>query len=117
MAQKYGDRVRFVVEDMGASKLAESFGVDKYPAIFVDDALVARPEDFYAWGGPATGKYIPWTEMANRRKFQADLTRMIDLRLAGSEVPSAKPAAKKGAAPRQMLPDLELTTLDGQPGG
>jgi thiol-disulfide isomerase/thioredoxin len=114
VAQKYGDKVRFVVEDMGASKLAESFGVDKYPAIFVDDALVARPEDFYAWGGPATGKYIPWTELANRRKFQADLTRMIDLRLSGDAVPSVKPAAKKGAAPKQMLPDLELTTLDGR---
>jgi hypothetical protein len=73
VTRTYGDRVRFVVEDLGASKLAESFGVDKYPAIFVDDALVARPEDFYDWGGPKTGKYLPWSDLTNRRKFQADL--------------------------------------------
>ena len=114
MAQKYGDKVRFVVEDMGASKLAAGFGVDKYPAIFVDDALVARPEDFYAWGGPATGKYIPWTELANRRKFQADLQRMIDIRLAGGNVPSTKRAATTAGSPKKLLPDLQLTALDGK---
>ena len=110
--QKYGSKVRLVVEDLGASPLADSFGVDKYPAIFVDDALVARPEDFYAWGGPPTGRYIPWTDAANRRKFQADLERMIDIRLAGRTLPSVK--TQKGAGARPMLPDVALTTLDGK---
>ena len=114
MAQKYGDKVRFVVEDMGASKLAAGFGVDKYPAIFVDDALVARPEDFYAWGGPETGKYIPWSELANRRKFQADLQKMIDIRLEGGNVPSPKRAATTAGSPKKLLPDLQLTALDGK---
>ena len=114
MAHKYGDKVRFVVEDMGASKLGESFGIDKYPAIFVDDALVARPEDFYDWGGAPTGKYIPWTNLENRRKFQADLQRMLDIRLAGGAVASL-PASSKSAEGQKLLPDHELAALDGKP--
>ena len=110
--RKYGERVRFVVEDLGASELADSFGVDKYPAVFVDDALVARPEDFYSWGGPETGRYIPWTDLANRREFQADLQKLIDIRLAGETVTSL-PASAKASAP-QMLPDVELTGMDGK---
>lgn len=103
-----------MVEDLGASRLAESFGVDKYPAIFVDDALVARPEDFYEWGGPATGKYLPWTDVSNRRRFQADLRQMIDIRLSGGKVASLPPAAKTEAAPTE-LPDLTLQDLEGKP--
>jgi len=114
VAKEYGNQVRFVVEDFGASPLAERFGVDKYPAIFVDDALVARPEDFYDWGNPnPTGKYIPWTEIGNRRKFQRDLKRMLDLRLAGGEVPSAPRVAASAPAPAP-LPPLELVDLGGK---
>jgi thiol-disulfide isomerase/thioredoxin len=113
IATRYGEKVRFVVEDLGASKLADSFGVDKYPAVFVDDALVARPEDFYEWGGPATGKYIPWKELANRRKFQADLQQMIDIRLAGGAIASLPPSAKT-AETKKLLPDVDLLGLDGK---
>ena len=112
--QKYAGKVRFVVEDMGASRLGESFGIDKYPAIFVDEALVARPEDFYAWDGPATGKYLPWTDLANRRKFQSDLQRMIDIRLAGGVVASLTPTTTT-AVQRHLLPDVDLPHLDGKP--
>jgi thiol-disulfide isomerase/thioredoxin len=115
VVQKYGPKVRLVVEDLGASPLADSFGVDKYPAIFVDDALVARPQDFYAWGGPATGKYIPWTEAASRRRFQTDLQRMLDIRLAGGRVGVTQPSPKTTSAAKQLLPDVALTTLDGKP--
>lgn len=115
VANAYGSKVRFVVEDLGASKLADSFGVDKYPAIFVDDALVARPEDFYEWGGPATGKYLPWKELANRRKFQADLRQMIDIRLAGGAVASLPASAKTPAETKKLLPEVDLTGLDGKP--
>lgn len=113
MAQQYGEKVRIAVEDLGASKLADSFGVDKYPAVFVDDALVARPEDFYEWGGPATGKYLPWKELANRRRFQADLRQMIDIRLAGGTIASL-PAAAKTKTEKKLLPDVELAGLDGK---
>ncbi|HEX7809956.1 MAG TPA: TlpA disulfide reductase family protein, partial [Thermoanaerobaculia bacterium] len=86
-------------------------GVDKYPAIFVDDALVARPEDFYAWGGPETGKYIPWKDVANRRRFQADLQRLIDLRLAGRALQSL---TITNNAQHRALPDITLTDLQGR---
>jgi thiol-disulfide isomerase/thioredoxin len=105
--------VRFVIEDLGASPLAERFGVQAYPALFVDDALVARPEDFYAWGGPETGKYLPWSEQESRRRFQADVRRMLTLRLGGGELePLATTAAAPGPA---RLPDLALRDLSGAP--
>ncbi|HEX7420243.1 MAG TPA: TlpA disulfide reductase family protein [Thermoanaerobaculia bacterium] len=109
--RKFGDRAHFVIENFGASPLAERFGVDKYPAIFVDDALVARPEDFYPWGKPGTGKYVPWNDLANRRKFQSDLQRMIDLRLAGGAVKSAVPVKAANAA---ILPAVDMVDLDGK---
>lgn len=107
----YGDRAQYVVEDLGASALATRFGVDKYPAVFVDDALVARPEDFYAWGGPETGKYLPWKELENRRRFQADLKKLIDLRLAGASLASLTPSKNDGP---KALPDVELVDLAGK---
>lgn len=111
MVKEFGGRARYVVEDLGASQIATRFGVDKYPAIFVDEALVARPEDFYSWGGPETGKYLPWSELANRRKFQADLRAMIGIRLSGGDVPSLE--MTKTMQP-ERLPDVRLTDLEGK---
>lgn len=111
IVNKYDGRVQFVVEDLGASKLAERFGVDKYPAFFVDESLVARPEDFFAWGGPGDGRYIPWTDLANRRRFQNDLQKMIDIRLAGGTV---APTKTKKRAIERTLPALELVDLAGK---
>lgn len=82
--RQYGGQVRFVVEDYGASPLAERSGVDRYPALFVDDVLVARPEDFHGWGGDETGRYLPWTDPEQRKEFRHDVVRMIDMRLAGA---------------------------------
>lgn len=110
--RKFDSRAKLVVEDLGASPLAERFGVDKYPGIFVDEALVARPEDFYAWGGPPTGRYVPWTEAANRKRFQDDLQRMIEIRLGGGEIGS-RPASSNRSVKR-ALPDVKLTGLDGR---
>lgn len=113
MVREYGDRVRFVVEDFGASSLADRFGIDKYPAIIIDDALVSAPEDFYAWGGPGKGKYLPWTDLANRKRFQGDLRRMIDIRLAGLPLQSA--SRPKAAAALPILPLAEpITDLAGK---
>jgi len=105
-------KVRFAVEDFGASPLAERFGVDKYPALFVDDALVARPEEFYGWGGPENGRYVPWGKLENRKKFQNDLRRMIELRLAGAQLASA--AAPQGKAAARALPAVKLVNLGGK---
>lgn len=106
--------MQFAVEDFGASKLADRFGVDKYPALFVDEVLVARPEDFYAWGGAGKGKYIPWSDAANRRKFQSDIKRMIDIRLAGGNVLPSQ-TAKSNAPAVRPLPDVKLVDLQGKP--
>jgi len=112
VVEEFGGRAKFVVEDLGASPIAERFGVGAYPAIFVDQALVARPEDFYEWGGPKTGKYIPWTDLANRRRFQEELRTLIGLRLEGADVPSLE--ITKGAARAKTLPDVAMTALDGR---
>ena len=112
MVRQYNGKVAFRVEDLGASKIAERFGVDKYPAIFVDEALVARPEDFYAWGEAPSGKYLPWRDLANRRRFQADLKKMIDIRLSGGAIASL-PAETRGQPAGGSLPDIAMTTIDG----
>ena len=46
-------------ENYGASELAKRFGVTRYPAVFVDDILVATPNDFGFYGnqaGPHNGR-------------------------------------------------------------
>jgi thiol-disulfide isomerase/thioredoxin len=108
--RQFGAQARFVVQDYGASPLAERFGVDKYPAVFVDDALVARPEDFYEWGGAGLGRYLPWKDPEQRKEFQHDLARMIDIRLAGGTLRSAKMSPPK----EQSLPDVTLVDLAGK---
>jgi thiol-disulfide isomerase/thioredoxin len=113
VTKQYGEKVKFVVQDFGNSPLADRFGLDKYPALFVDDALVSRPEDFYAWGGPATGKYVPWSKPENRQRFQADLRKMLDIRLAGGTLTSLTPS-RLGTAERS-LPPMELSDLSGKP--
>lgn len=110
MAKEF-DEVRFVVEDLGASPLAESFGIDRYPAVFVDQALVARPQDFYSWGGPETGKYLPWSDAENRRRFQRDVRQMLEMRVRGEDVASL-PAGPGETLAR--LPDLVLRDMAGK---
>ena len=84
VAAKYAGKVAFVSENFGASKLADQFGVKGYPAVFVDDVLVAAPRDFGYFGEvEGSGRYAPWRNAASQAKFRGDLTRMIDLILAG----------------------------------
>ena len=103
----------FRVEDFGASPLAERFGIDKYPALFIDDVLVARPEDFYAWGGPGDGRYLPWSDLANRTKYQRDVKRMIEIRLAGGSVAASRTKPGSASAIAQ-LPALAIEDLAGK---
>lgn len=118
MVAKYPGKVKFVSENFGASKLADQFGVKGYPAVFVDDVLVASPREFGYFGEvEGSGRYAPWRNAANQEKFKADLIRMIDLILAGKyEVVSREHAGATGAtAEIASLPKFKLTDLAGQP--
>ena len=67
-------------------KLAERFGVKGYPAVFVDDILVAAPREFGYFGEvEGSGRYAPWRSEASQAKFKSDLGHMIDLILAGKK--------------------------------
>jgi thiol-disulfide isomerase/thioredoxin len=118
VAAKYPGRVTFVSENFGASKLADRYGVKGYPAVFVDDVLVAVPRDFGYFGEvQGTGRYAPWKNADNQAKFKADLTRMIDLILAGKkDVVSQEHANTSGAVSEiAALPNFKLTDLSGNP--
>jgi thiol-disulfide isomerase/thioredoxin len=116
---KYAGRVRFVSENFGASKLADKFGVTRYPAVFVQDILVARPSDFGFYGkGEKAGRYTPWVNADNQARFKTDLTRMVDLVLAGkSSQLRAEHAGTAAASSDQItaLPKFALTDLSGKP--
>ena len=118
MAAKYPGRVTFVSENFGGSKLADRYGVKGYPAVFVDDVLVAVPRDFGYFGEvEGTGRYAPWKNAENQAKFKADLTRMIDLILAGKKDVVSQEHANTSAAVHEIaaLPNFKLTDLYGHP--
>jgi thiol-disulfide isomerase/thioredoxin len=117
VAAKYPGRVTFVSENFGASKLADRFGVKGYPAVFVDDVLVAAPREFGYFGEvEGSGRYAPWRNAENQAKFKADLVRMIDLILAGrKDIIAREHATTKVAAELQSLPKFSLTDLKGNP--
>jgi len=108
-----------VSENFGASALADRFGVTRYPAIFVDDVLVARPRDFGFFAeGEKSGRYTPWVNAESQARFRKDLARMVDLALAGRQDELARerrePAGVE-APPVAALPRLTLTDLAGKP--
>ena len=118
MAAQYPGRVNFVSENFGASKLAEKFGVKGYPAVFVDGVLVAAPREFGYFGeAQGSGRYAPWRSEAAQAKFRADLTRMIDLILAGRKDVVAREHPAGDAAPREVasLPLIAAADLAGRP--
>jgi thiol-disulfide isomerase/thioredoxin len=112
VVQRYGGRVLFTVEDYGDSALADRLGVKEYPALFIEDILVATPRDFFEWPGSPRGRYVPWREQASRDRFRDDLARMIDLRLATGRL-EARAADPASPADARRLPSLRLTDLAG----
>ncbi len=113
MVENYGARAEFVSENWGESKLAERYGVKRYPVVFVDDVLVAQPDDF-GWYG-AKGKYTPWRERASHERFQRDLRGMIDLALAGrTSRLAAEHGAKLEGAEVAALPAFAAKDLAGR---
>jgi thiol-disulfide isomerase/thioredoxin len=86
--------------------------------VFVDDVLVAAPREFGYFGEvEGAGRYAPWRSAENQAKFKADLTRMIDLILAGrKDIVSREHAGQKtDTAQVTSLPRFSLTDLDGKP--
>ena len=122
VASEFGDRVKVVTEEYGSSPTAQRWGVRRYPVVFVDDVLVARPKDFGFTGQDdrSKGLYVPWREPANQQKFKSDLRRMVSMRLRGEyaaglnveDVRSEAPAAADGPA---ALPAVSVSTLAGDP--
>jgi cytochrome c biogenesis protein CcmG/thiol:disulfide interchange protein DsbE len=113
---KYPQQVAFVSENFGESKLAERFGVKRYPAVFVDDILIAKPRDFGFFGqGEDSGRYTPWRDPKSHEKFKQDLTRMIDLILSGKKEQVAKEhSTQEGPQEIQTVPRFSLTDLTGK---
>jgi thiol-disulfide isomerase/thioredoxin len=98
--------------------LAKRFGVTRYPAIFVDDILVATPKDFGWFGkgeGPDQGRYAPLKSAESHARFQSDLTRMIELTLAGKKEAARSVAAPVMSGEIAQMPAFALTGLDGAP--
>ena len=117
MVQGFSGAARFVVENYGESELARRFGVKRYPAIFVDDVLVATPKDFGFYGkgeGGGEGRYAPLKSAASHERFRADLTRMVELVLAGRKDAARAEAAPSKAAEIAALPAFTLADLDGR---
>jgi thiol-disulfide isomerase/thioredoxin len=114
VVEGYKGRVRFANENWGDSKLAERYGLKRYPVVFVDEVLVARPDDFGGWGANK-GKYHPWKDAANQAKFKKDLARMIDLVLGGRK-PSGKESQSQPEAPTEILalPHLVVEDISGR---
>ena len=118
MVAESGGQARFVVENYGDSELAKRFGVKRYPAIFVDDVLVATPKDFGWFGkgeGKDEGRYAPLKSAASHERFRADLARMLQLVLAGETASARAQAASPVEAPVPTLPAFAVTDLDGRP--
>jgi thiol-disulfide isomerase/thioredoxin len=117
VAAKYPGQVTFVSENLGASKLAERFGVKGYPAIFLDDVLVASPREFGFFGEvEGSGRYAPWRNADSQARYKADLVRMVDLVLAGKKdvVRREHAADTRAAAGITTLPGFALSDLSGR---
>jgi thiol-disulfide isomerase/thioredoxin len=117
VAAQFPGKVTFVSENFGASKLADQYGVKGYPAIFVDGVLVASPREFgYFRDDQGAGRYAPWRNADNQKKFKTDLTRMVDLILSGKKDIVSRETAGAAAASAEIkvLPTLKLADLSGR---
>lgn len=121
VAKEFDGKVRVAVEEYGNSGMAQRFGVRRYPVVFVDDVLVARPKDF-GFGGAADvsgGLYVPWLDPANQRRFKDDLRRVVARRLNGEHVTGLDTADVSSAADDdegpKTIPAIALRRLSGEP--
>jgi thiol-disulfide isomerase/thioredoxin len=117
VARSFGDRVRFISEGYGDSKLAAQNGVSRYPAIFVDDILVATPNDFGFYGKGEKkegGRYAPLKRAESHDRFRRDLSRMIELIIAGKKEQARAEATPAPEPELESFPDVKIVDLDGK---
>ncbi len=100
-------------QNFGDSELGNQLGVKQYPAVFIDDVLVATPRDFWGWGSEQPGRYTPWREAANRQRFEDDLKRMLELRLRNERLEARVEDEDGRLAAIQRLPQVTMTDLTG----
>jgi thiol-disulfide isomerase/thioredoxin len=121
IAKEFEGKVSVAVEEYGNSPTATKFGVRRYPVVFVDDVLVARPKDFGFGGGDdvSGGLYVPWLEPNNQRRFKDDLRRTVARRLAGERVGGLDVAdvatAEDASEAAAVMPSLALRDISGAP--
>jgi thiol-disulfide isomerase/thioredoxin len=114
---EFGGRATFVAENYGESEFAERFGVKRYPAVFVNDVLVATPKDFgfTAVGeGQEPGRYAPLRSAESHARFRQDLRKVITLLLAGQESEANAMATSAESGEVAVLPPFDLTDLNGR---
>jgi len=116
VVRQYGGRVQFVTENYGVSKLSERYGLRRYPAVFVDDILLAGPGDFGYFGAvKSEGRYAPWTDTNNHVKFKRDLIRMIDLASSGNMTEAKKAEARiEDQKEIEALPKFSFKDIQGR---
>jgi thiol-disulfide isomerase/thioredoxin len=118
VVSQFDGKVKFVTENFGESKLAEQYGITRYPAVFVNDILLAKPRDFGFLGtDEKDGKYAPWLKAESQERFRGDLTKLVELVLAGKSEEAAKRGASKDLTPEtiEALPKFKAVDLDGKP--
>ena len=118
MAQEFDGQVGFRIENYGDSPLARKFGVKRYPAIFVDEILVATPKDFGWYGkgeGEGEGRYAPLKSAQSHERFRGDLEKIIRLILAGRTAEARAVAPSQATRQIAELPALNITDLSGKP--
>lgn len=104
-------------ENFGDSELARRFGVSRYPAIFVDDILVATPNDFGFYGrdeADSSGRYAPLQSAESHERLRSDLARMIGLVLEGRSPDARREARPAPDRPVDLLPAVPITDLNGR---
>jgi len=72
--EKYGEFIAASAALKEARELARRFGVTRYPAMFVDDVLVATPKDFGFYGkgeGGGEGRYAPLKSAASHERLRS----------------------------------------------
>ena len=113
VVHSFAEKAEFVEENFSASVLAKKFGIKFYPAIFVNEVLIAKPSDFF---GNTTGRYIPWREPKNQERFRSDLTRMIEIAMRDGAALEKERVAAETSAPSSIssLPAFSLTDLGGK---